>query len=87
MASISVQGFSITMYEPELEPTVLNPTPTYDQWADASAGDRKTRSTLRQLKSQLDALRVPTKVQAAVLEQLVDSGMVTATFVNTEAAS
>ena len=86
-ASISVQGFSITMFEPEPEPTVLNPTPTFEQWADTASGEQGARSTLRQLKSQLDALRVPTKVQAAVLEQLVDSGMVTATFINTEVAS
>ena len=86
-ASISVQGFSITMFEPEPEPTVLNPIPKYDQWADVNNPDRPARSTLRQLKGQLDSLRVPTKVQAAVLEQLVDSGMVTATFVNTEASS
>ena len=75
------------MFEPELEPTVLNPVPKYDQWADVNNPDRRARSTLRQLKGQLDSLRVPTKVQAAVLEQLVDSGMVTATFVNTEASS
>jgi flagellar basal body P-ring protein FlgI len=86
-ASISVQGFSITMFEPEPEPTTENPIPKFEQWANASTSGGKARSTLRQLKSQLDSLRVPTKVQAAVLEQLVDSGMLTATFVNTEASS
>ncbi|MCH2160583.1 MAG: flagellar basal body P-ring protein FlgI [Phycisphaerales bacterium] len=83
-ASVSVQGFAITMLEPETPPTPLNPVAKYDQWAESRPLDRERTGTLRELKTQLDRLRVPTAMQAAVLEQLVNAGMVTATFVNTE---
>jgi hypothetical protein len=86
-ASISVQGFSITLFEPEPMATPQNPIARTEQWAVANVDGRPHRSTLRQLKAQLDTLRVPTEIQAAVLEQLVDAGMITATFVNTEVDS
>lgn len=86
-ASISVQGYSITLFEPAQVATVVNPTARTEQWAEADDGARVVRNTLRQLKSQLDALRVPTEIQAAVLEQLVDAGMITAAFINTETSS
>ena len=86
-ASVSVQGFAITMFEPEQKATPQNPDIKYDQWAETREDDRLRTGTLRELKGQLDRLRVPTEMQAAVLEQLVNAGMVTATFVNTEESS
>ena len=83
-ASVSVQGFAITMFDPAPEPTLQNPNVRIDQWANTEATERQTRGTLRELKIQLDTLRVPTAMQAAVLEQLVNAGMVTASFINTE---
>ena len=83
-ASVSVQGFAITMFDPSPEPTVQNPNVRIDQWANTEEPERPVRGTLRELKIQLDTLRVPTAMQAAVLEQLVNAGMVTASFINTE---
>ena len=74
------------MFDPTPEPTMQNPNVRIDQWADTDTSKRKTRGTLRELKIQLDTLRVPTAMQAAVLEQLVNAGMVTASFINTEEA-
>ena len=74
-------------FEPEQKATPQNPDIKYDQWAETREDDRLRTGTLRELKGQLDRLRVPTEMQAAVLEQLVNAGMVTATFVNTEESS
>ena len=80
-ASVAVEGFQIQRLEPARPATLENPEVRLE--SNVILSGRETPSlSLQAFKQQLEKLQVPARLQAAVLQQLCQDGMLNADFVD-----
>lgn len=80
-ASVAVEGFQIQRLEPARPATLENPDVRLE--SNVILSGRETPSlSLQAFKQQLEKLQVPARLQAAVLQQLCQDGMLNADFVD-----